>query len=64
VDYLEYPLMVPKDELLPHPTYHASDPCPEDELILLVQVKQARFNLLSFHLASILSMDGIEEGKE
>jgi hypothetical protein len=39
VDYLEYPLVVPKDELLPHPTYPASDPCPEDSLILLAQVK-------------------------
>ncbi|CAN6169541.1 unnamed protein product [Urochloa humidicola] len=40
VDYLEYPLMVPKDELLPHPTYPVSDPLPEDSLILLVQVTQ------------------------
>lgn len=38
VDYLEYPLMVPKDELLPHPTYPESDLLPEDSLILLVQV--------------------------
>ncbi|KAK3140573.1 hypothetical protein QOZ80_5AG0402790 [Eleusine coracana subsp. coracana] len=37
VDYLEYPLQIPKDELLPHPMPR---PAPEDEakLILLVQV--------------------------
>uniref|UniRef100_A0A0E0PZR4 Acyl transferase 7 n=2 Tax=Oryza TaxID=4527 RepID=A0A0E0PZR4_ORYRU len=40
VDYLEYPLMVDKDELLPHPTYPASESHPEDSLILLVQVTQ------------------------
>uniref|UniRef100_J3MFH3 Uncharacterized protein n=1 Tax=Oryza brachyantha TaxID=4533 RepID=J3MFH3_ORYBR len=40
VDYLEYPLMVDKDELLPHPTYPASDHLPEDSIILLVQVTQ------------------------
>jgi hypothetical protein len=39
VDYLEYPLMMPKDELLPRPTFPASNPCPEDSLILLIQVK-------------------------
>uniref|UniRef100_A0A0D9WRS1 Uncharacterized protein n=1 Tax=Leersia perrieri TaxID=77586 RepID=A0A0D9WRS1_9ORYZ len=40
VDYLEYPLMVAKDDLLPHPTYPISDHHPEDSLILLVQVTQ------------------------
>ncbi|OEL20353.1 3'-N-debenzoyl-2'-deoxytaxol N-benzoyltransferase [Dichanthelium oligosanthes] len=48
VDYLEYPLMVPKDDLLPHPTYPASEPLPEDSLILLVQVNsKQRLNLSS-----------------
>jgi hypothetical protein len=37
VEYLEYPLQIPKDDLLPHPVL------PEDEakLILLVQVYTA-----------------------
>ncbi|XP_072960257.1 acyl transferase 7-like [Typha angustifolia] len=40
VDYLEYPLMVSKDELLPHPNKPTLEASDEDAMILLVQVTE------------------------
>lgn len=49
VDYLEYPLQIPKDELLPHPVPR---PPPEDQakLILLVQVPPLHMHCPSLSL--------------
>jgi hypothetical protein len=41
VDYLEYPLQIPKDDLLPHPLPRPSQE-EENKLILLVQVRTIR----------------------